>query len=153
MHSRSYVHRDLKPENFLLGSGKRSNSLFIIDFGLAKRYISPKDGKHIKNRQKLNPTGTMRYCSVQAQQAYEYGRRDDMISLAHILIYLLNGGELPWMNESDPRKCIAMKQSMNVADISKRKLSANAVTDFYQKVTSLKFEDKPNYRSLKAPFL
>lgn len=39
VHSRGIIHRDLKPANFCMGLGKDSEKLFIIDFGLAKKYI------------------------------------------------------------------------------------------------------------------
>lgn len=97
IHSCGYAHRDFKPENFLIGTGKKSDTLFMIDFGLAKRFICLKTGEHIKQKRKYNPTGTMRYCSAKAQKAYEQGRKDDLISLAHILIYFANRGNLPWM--------------------------------------------------------
>lgn len=38
IHSRSFLHRDVKPDNFLIGKGKKSHLIHIIDFGLAKRY-------------------------------------------------------------------------------------------------------------------
>jgi casein kinase 1 len=50
MHSKQFIHRDLKPENILIGLGKKSNTLFLIDFGLSKRYFSPKTGEHIENK-------------------------------------------------------------------------------------------------------
>ena len=62
----NYVHRDIKPDNFLVGTGKKADTLFVIDFGLAKRFISPKTGKHIERKQKRHATGTMRYCSANA---------------------------------------------------------------------------------------
>ena len=43
-----YVHRDIKPDNYLIGMGKKADTLYIIDFGLAKRYISPKTGEHVE---------------------------------------------------------------------------------------------------------
>ena len=62
----NYVHRDIKPDNFLIGTSKKSDTLFVIDFGLAKRFISPKTNEHIEEKRKKNPTGTMRFCSASA---------------------------------------------------------------------------------------
>ena len=47
MHSRSYIHRDVKPDNFLIGAGSRKNIVYVIDFGLAKKYQDPRTGRHI----------------------------------------------------------------------------------------------------------
>ena len=66
-----YVHRDIKPDNYLIGMGKKADTLYIIDFGLAKRYISPKTGEHVEQIRKKNPTGTMRFCSANVQMAFE----------------------------------------------------------------------------------
>lgn len=37
LHSKSFIHRDIKPDNFLIGHGKKSNIVYLIDFGLAPR--------------------------------------------------------------------------------------------------------------------
>lgn len=46
-----------------MGRCKCSHKVYIIDFGLAKKYIH-KDGKHISYRENKNLTGTARYASI-----------------------------------------------------------------------------------------
>lgn len=66
LHKNHFIHRDIKPDNFLIGSGKKQITIFMIDLGLAKRYRDPKTGNHIKQRDNKNLTGTARYASKNA---------------------------------------------------------------------------------------
>lgn len=38
MHSLGYIHRDLKPANIMMGHGKKKNTVYLIDFGLTKKF-------------------------------------------------------------------------------------------------------------------
>ena len=70
MHRKSYIHRDIKPENFMIGTSKKQNLIYVIDFGLSKRYICPKTNEHITFR-KTNFIGTPRYSSLNAHLGYQ----------------------------------------------------------------------------------
>lgn len=71
LHNNHFIHRDMKPDNFLVGHGKKSNIIYVIDFGLAKRYRDPKTGEHIPYKDNKSLTGTARYASVNAHLGIE----------------------------------------------------------------------------------
>ena len=94
MHKRGYIHRDLKPENILMGLEDNASTLFLIDYGLAKKW-KLNNGDHIPIREGKSLTGTARYASAATHLGIEQSRRDDLEGAGYVLLYLLKG-ELPW---------------------------------------------------------
>ncbi len=92
----------MKPENIMIGMGKKANIVYMIDFGLVKRYISPQTGKHIAHTLNKGVFGTSKYLSRNAHSGNEQSRIDDLLALGNIMVYFLKKGILPWDTESLP---------------------------------------------------
>ena len=154
MHNKYYIHRDVKPENFMNGRKEYKDILYLIDFGLCKKYKDPKTGQHVKfkNNRKLN--GTARYASIHALEGYELSRRDDLEELCYVLIYFLNG-HLPWGRIKNKNKQERYSLILNM----KKKMSAEILVgdksniefiEFVKYCRKLKFEEKPDYDYLRG---
>lgn len=146
LHSKSFIHRDIKPDNFLMGLGRRANQVYMIDYGLAKKYRDPKSHIHIPYRENKNLTGTARYASINTHLGIEQSRRDDLESLGYVLMYFLRGS-LPWQG----LKAATKKQKYE--KISEKKMATPTETlckgfptefvVYFQYTRSLRFDDKP----------
>ncbi|XP_061367478.1 casein kinase 1-like protein 6 isoform X2 [Gastrolobium bilobum] len=155
MHSRGFLHRDIKPDNFLMGLGRKANQVYIIDYGLGKKYRDLQTHRHIPYRENKNLTGTARYASVNTHLGIEQSRRDDLESLGYVLMYFLRGS-LPWQG----LKAGTKKQKYD--KISETKVSTRIevlcksyppeFVSYFHYCRSLRFEDKPDYSYLKRLF-
>ena len=85
----------MKPDNFLIGREPKSSTVYIIDFGLSKRFQDPKTQVHIAYKEDKSLTGTARYTSINTHKGIEQSRRDDIEGICYVLIYFLKGA-LPW---------------------------------------------------------
>lgn len=156
LHKHGFIHRDLKPENFLIGLEKEENLIYIIDFGLSRRYRDIKTGKHIPKKKGRSIVGTVRYVSINTHLGEEQSRRDDMESLGYIIMYLLNGF-LPWQglkakSKEEKYKMILSKKF----EFKNELLNSNIPVEFkeyFNNVRNLDFEDEPNYSYLIKLFL
>nr|XP_034914578.1 casein kinase 1-like protein 10 isoform X1 [Populus alba] len=155
MHSRGFLHRDIKPDNFLMGLGRKANQIYIIDYGLGKKYRDLQTHKHIPYRENKNLTGTARYASVNTHLGVEQSRRDDLESLGYVLMYFLRGS-LPWQGLKAGTKKqkydrISEKKMLTPIEVLCKNYPSE-FTSYFHYCRSLRFEDKPDYSYLKRLF-
>ena len=152
IHSLHIIHRDIKPENFLIGKKEKISTIYLCDFGLAKRFRDKKTGNHIPYKDKKKFTGTPTFASVYTHLGCEQSRRDDLESLAYILIYL-GTGTLPWKRiktkGKDEKYSKILSKKMNTSSEELLKGLPNELFCFLQNVRDLQFEQKPDYEYLR----
>merc|ERR1712176_1235530 len=156
VHAKNFIHRDIKPDNFLIGLGKRKlNQVYIIDFGLAKKYRDPKTHQHIPYVEHKSLTGTARYASINTRLGIEQSRRDDLESLGFVLMYF-NRGSLPWQGlKANTKKEKYEKIRDKKLSTSIETLTKNLPDEFgiyLNYCRSLKFEEKPDIGYLRKLF-
>lgn len=151
VHSRGLIHRDIKPDNFAIGRGSLVK-VYIVDFGLAKRYKDSRFQEHVPYRERVPFVGTARYASVHSHLGVEQSRRDDVEALGYVLLYFLLGG-LPWQGlgqgaaKSERHRLIAgKKRAMPPADLCKD--LPPEIAAYLQHCLGLKFDEAPDYKYL-----
>eukprot|EP00429_Kryptoperidinium_foliaceum_P092842 CAMPEP_0176193342 /NCGR_PEP_ID=MMETSP0121_2-20121125/5436_1 /TAXON_ID=160619 /ORGANISM="Kryptoperidinium foliaceum, Strain CCMP 1326" /LENGTH=561 /DNA_ID=CAMNT_0017532055 /DNA_START=57 /DNA_END=1741 /DNA_ORIENTATION=- len=153
MHAKNMIHRDIKPDNFLIGTGAKAHKVFVIDFGLAKRYRDPRSLEHIPYRENKALTGTARYASVNAHLGIEQSRRDDLEAVGYVLVYFMLGS-LPWQGLPGRSKLDKYEQIMQKkASTPPEALCSRLPIEFSQYLQycrRLKFEDRPDYAHLRG---
>ena len=148
IHDKNIIHRDIKPDNFVIGKDDDKKNIYMIDFGLAKRYRNPLTQEHIPFRMTKRLTGTARYASVNALKGGEQSRKDDLESLNYMLLYFLKGS-LPWQGVLGLTKGEKYQKIYHMKkNIGAEKLYENLPNEFkeiYLYIKKLEFEQDPDY--------
>ena len=156
IHNKHIIHRDIKPDNFVMGKGTKSKFLYLLDFGLSKKYRSSTTLKHYPLIKRTKLTGTARYASINALNGITQSRRDDLEAIGYVLMYFLIG-RLPWQGLVNKNKDERYLRIMEVKrDTTPEELCKGFPPEFERYVSytrNLEYEDNPDYNLLKNLFI
>jgi serine/threonine protein kinase len=151
VHSHNFIHGDIKPNNVIVGDDDTMDTLHLVDFGITHRYRDARTHIHIPFHEGLPFVGTPAFASVNSHLGRELGRRDDLESLAYLLLYLLRGS-LPWFDGAPIRKSAILEMKQNISLDELCKSFPEVFSKFLEYSRSLSFTDKPNYGLFRLLF-
>lgn len=159
IHKHDVLHRDIKPGNFMVRDGE----LFLIDFGLSSILVDG-DGVHVRKNSPEHITGTPKYVSYFNHCGEFISRRDDMLSLGYMYLYI-RYGKLPWSDSNivavsdlpatsvlHPRN-VELKMSKSWDNLSSCTSIDHSIRMFFKYCYELKYDDVPNYHIIMELFV
>ena len=154
IHKHHYLHRDIKPENFCIGTEEKTNVIYLMDFGLSKRYKNSKNFQHIPYREGRSLIGTARYVSINTHLGIEPSRRDDIESIGYVLIYFLKGN-LPWqgLKDGEQKYIRIMEKKLQIPTEVLCYGLPDEFVHYLNYTKNLKFEERPDYDYLRNLFV
>ena len=154
VHKKGIIHCDIKPENFLIGL-RDKRIIYLIDFGLSKKYRSDRTKKHIQFTITKTMIGTARYASMNALSGLQLSRRDDLESLSYVILYFLTK-KLPWQGITakslDKRYKKIYEKKSELESWEKFKIIPIEIQNFVKYCRNLGFSEEPNYKLMKKFF-
>ena len=156
IHKKHIIHRDIKPDNFVIGRGEKKKYIYILDFGLAKKYRSSRTLEHYPVFKSKNLVGTARYASINALNGLTQSRRDDLEAIGYVLMYFLRG-KLPWQGipvknkEERYRKIMEKKVATSAEELCQG--FPEEFINYINYTRNLEYEQNPDYTFLKNLFV
>lgn len=161
VHDNCVIHRDIKPQNIMIKNG----DLYLIDFGFSTFYIDS-EGEHAENTCSQDIIGSPKYVSYYVHSGYISSRRDDLISIGYLYLFL-HEKLLPWENIIDDESIndnyteTSIYHYKNIIRLEMKKLenitnmlttSDKGLNNYLKYVYSLEYEETPNYDIIEKVF-
>ncbi|KAL7789071.1 casein kinase 1 [Trichoderma ceciliae] len=151
-HSRNFLHRDVKPDNFAMGFGKENGKIvYILDFGLVGNFAH--DENYVA-APSYAFCGTYYWASIATHLDRSQSPKDDLESLAYMLIYFARGS-LPWKgcaDDNEPTNIVRERITKLKLALPIELICKDLPSEFgrhLKYVRSLRYNDRPNYAKLR----
>ncbi|VDM43939.1 unnamed protein product [Toxocara canis] len=146
LHLVGFIHRDIKPQNFAIGTGDKDDIIYLLDLGIAHRFIDKHTNKIKPPRSKVRFMGTVRYASRNCHRCKEQSRKDDLETWIYMSVELYASVILPWRRVIDKMAVLAEKDKFFVEPSPEiYKKAPTGYKSISKYVDNLTYEEEPNY--------
>lgn len=130
------------------------SSIYLIDLGLAVPFRDLLTQQHLPYNNEHPLNGTALYASTNRHQSIAHSRRDDLISLAYMLLHLARGS-LPWQvvrgsTEKRNDTMARVKAQTKVSQLCQGLPQDFSV--FVEYVLKLDYDERPKYLYIRKLF-
>ena len=177
IHAAGFIYNDLKLDNLLLTHRNKetnlkadsadffkNNEISMIDFGFATRYLDSETGLHCEKELLNIFRGNIVFASTNQLKFYSTSRRDDLISLFYLMVYMLHGGNMPGginarmtnqarcsMNNESTKKnynyVLDTKLAMKTSDLCFG--ASEDLAKFKRLIFRMRYNEEPDYNRCK----
>ncbi|VDP46356.1 unnamed protein product [Heligmosomoides polygyrus] len=134
LHGIGYLHRDIKPQNYAVGLGELQNTVYMLDFGIARKYTVGETKELKLPRAKVSFLGTVRFASRACHKGLEQGRKDDLESWI-FMVPLLSTATYHSLKRISPMPLVTKCYKVVPADFKR----------IVEYIDGMKFADEPDY--------
>lgn len=145
IHNCGIIHRDIKPDNILYSLNNKTK-INIIDFGLAKYYLDEKN-IHMCEKKNREIIGSVNFISLNVHEGKTPSRRDDLISIFYLLLYVIKG-VLPWSNNNTIESVYKNKKTVDYRNYYKNNSLPENIYKMYDYCYKMNFSMRPDYNYL-----
>ncbi|VDK73582.1 unnamed protein product [Onchocerca ochengi] len=151
LHNTGWLSRDIKANNFAIGLKNDNQTVYIFDFGFARRFRD-KEGKFYPPRSSAALMGSIYYSSLAAHAFKDQCRRDDIESWFYMVCEFIKG-PLPWANADAREDYLLIGEWKRYARYSGRYELLKDVPEEFDKILEMidntKYFEQPDYRTIR----
>ncbi|TNV84215.1 hypothetical protein FGO68_gene5006 [Halteria grandinella] len=142
LHQHGFLFNSINPNNFRVNL---ECQIKLIDYSRTTEYHA--NGRH-RQRNAYGFQGEPYFASVRALQGFTVSRRDELESLAYVMMYLIDKESIPWLQLTSTRDIASMKQRFieNSKDCPPQ---FKGLHPFLWRAYSLGFKEEPDYDEFK----
>ncbi|KJH47351.1 hypothetical protein DICVIV_06556 [Dictyocaulus viviparus] len=151
LHEIGYINRDVKSQNFAIGLGNQSSIIFMLDFGLTRRFRN-QDGTLVKRRVSGPCVGTYPFAPLASATMRDQAPKDDLEGWFYMMMEIFTG-YLPWHNNQlilDHSLTREWKQYVRGAyKTTMLESLPYEFTPIFNNIISMRFEEQPRYHFIR----